>query len=165
MLDLDFAEEGKIQLHVRKFLLYPKYWEDTNNHVSFDQSWRFIKFKASNLRKVPDSKGVYCFVVKPKIPNFFETRYLFYAGQTTNTLRDRYRNYIDEGLGKGKPRIKVYRMLNLYKNHIYFYYAVIDNDSHIKNSEDSLLNMFVPQVNVQIPNAKIKPELKYLYEG
>ena len=33
---------------------------------------------------------VYCFIVKPKIPNFIETRYLFYVGQTTRPFQERF---------------------------------------------------------------------------
>ena len=94
----------------------------------------------------------------------FETKYLFYIGKTNRTLKKRFSEYVNEGKGKGKPRVKVYEMLTQYADHLYFNYATIPNAAQVNEAEDKLINTFVPNVNVAIETAKIKPEYRYIYE-
>jgi len=89
---------------------------------------------------------------------------LFYIGQTKRTLRIRYGEYLSDQRGVGKPRNKIYEMLNLYRNNIYFYYAKIANADIIEENEEKLLNTFMPAINTKIPKARILPELKNIYE-
>ncbi|RYD53285.1 MAG: GIY-YIG nuclease family protein [Sphingobacteriales bacterium] len=162
--DINFKKEAEIKLHIRRFLLYPSFWHDGTKHYMHLLQWRNLKFLQKNVSKIPLQAGIYCFVVKPAIPNFFPTQYLFYVGQTTRTLRKRFQEYLDNQQGKGKPRKKVFSMLNLYKHDIYFYFTPIPNNTVINEVEDKLINMFVPHINTQIPEAKISPELQYIYE-
>jgi len=161
--DIDFKEKGLLKLHVRKFFLHPDSWTDPNNQVPINLTWRSLKFIKSNLHKVPNQKGIYCFISKPKTSNFFETRYLFYIGKTTRTLRTRYNEYLRDLEGKGKPRPKVFEMLNLYDGYLYFYYTPIANNNDISDIEDKLINTFIPHINSDISIASIKPELKDIY--
>lgn len=156
--------KGDLLLHKRQFLLYPPYWKDKKNQIHLNLSWRFVPFSRTNITSIPDdAKGIYCFVVEPKIANFFETKYLFYIGKTTRTFRQRYSEYLDDQEGKGKPRPKVLELLDVYAKHLFFYFAPIANDADIALVEDKLIDAFVPWVNTQIPEAKIKPELRYIY--
>lgn len=163
MYDINFQEKGELILHIRKFLLYPKHWNDPNNQLPIKLKWKFCRFKPDNIDLVPETKGIYCFVLKPKYPHLFETRYLLYIGKTNRTLRKRYYEYLREKAGQDKPRTKIYEMLNLYQDDLYFYYASIEKSSDVDACEEQLLNTFVPQVNTYIPKAKIKPELKGIY--
>jgi len=165
MFDIDLDEKAKIRFRIKKFLLSPEFWEDTNNHLTNTLTWNNLKFELSNYNNIPEQKGIYCFVVKPGVPNFFETRYLFYIGETTRTLKKRFKEYLDDQIGKGKPRPKIFEMLKLYKNNLYFYYTEISDDKEIHDTEDKLLNTFIPFVNTDIPKAKIKTELKNIYES
>jgi hypothetical protein len=113
---------------------------------------------------VPKKSGVYCFVLCPDYPDFFETRYLFYVGKTNRTLWERYKEYLNEEEGKGKPRRKIFEMLKLYKGHLHFYFATISDSLNVDSCEDCLINVFVPPINTQIPDAKISHELKNIYE-
>ncbi|MBT3383073.1 MAG: hypothetical protein HN778_02645 [Prolixibacteraceae bacterium] len=164
MYDIDFNIKGQLQLHVRKFLLYPEFWISEENLVGIVLDWQQKKFTNENVADIPEEKGLYCFVVKPEVPNFFETKYLFYIGQTKRTLRIRYGEYLSDQRGVGKPRNKIYEMLNLYRNNIYFYYAKIANADIIEENEEKLLNTFMPAINTKIPKARILPELKNIYE-
>ncbi len=164
MYDLNFTEQGNLKLHVRKFLLYPAYWKSSSHSITTHLAWKRVKFNKQNLGKVPARKGVYCFVVVPYFREFFEARYLFYVGKTTRTLQDRFEEYLSEQAGSGKPRKKVFEMLRLYSEHLYFYYASVESNGSIAECETKLIDTFVPHVNTEIPKAKIKPELKYVYE-
>lgn len=164
MYDIDFEYKSKIKFHIRKFLLFPEFWEDEQNHIQIDLDWNQVKFTDENIEVIPENQGLYCFVMKPNIPNFFESRYLFYIGETQRTLKVRYSEYLRDQKGKGKPRPKVFEMLNLYKDYLYFYYARLDDSDLIRINEEKLLNTFVPAINTQIPKAKIRPELLNIYE-
>ena len=163
--DLDFKEEGKIQLYIKKFLLLPEFWEDVTKEIPIKLKWDFKKFSAINKKHIPAEKGVYAFVLVPKYDNFLETKYLFYAGKTNRTLRIRFSEYLNEMKGKGKPRKKVFKMFKQYKGYLYFYYSEIPNRHDVDLCEEQILNTFVPHVNTSIPEAKIRPELKYIYEN
>ena len=164
MYDLDFVEEGKLKLHIRKFLLYPDYWADNSNKVDFNVQCSVCEFTPSNRDNIPKERGVYCFVVIPSYKHIFETKYLFYAGKTNRTLWDRYKEYLDDQEGRGKPRKKVFEMLKLYKGYLYFFYAPLSSSDNVDLFEEKLLNTFVPHINTKIPDAKIKSELMYIYE-
>ena len=163
--DIDFHERGFIREHICDFLLYPAHWNDVSNNITNKLKWNEVPFKATELNNVPnDKKGIYCFVLKPEFNQLFETRYLFYVGITRRDFRKRFSEYLNDLNGKGKPRPKVYSMLKLWDKYLHFYYASLSNDGHIEDCEIKLLNAFVPKVNTDIPLAKIKPELKNIYE-
>lgn len=159
----DIAYKKDLKLHVQKFLLYPNHWEDKANFFPYKLKWRSCKFTKGNRVNVPSDMGVYCFVIVAKVPNFISTRYLMYVGQTKRTLATRYGEYLVDQSGKGKARHKVEEMLDLYKKHLYFYFAAVNSGNRIDEIEEKLINTFVPPVNSDIPKAKIKPELKYIY--
>lgn len=161
--DIDFDHKGEMLLHIRKFLLYPKNWVDPNNRIIDNLNWDFVKFQESEKHNIPEKKGVYCFVLEPQFDNFIDTKYLFYIGRTIRTLKIRYKEYLDDLKGKGKPRPKIFEMLKLYNGFLSFFYTEIEDDDKIDEIEEKLLNTFVPFVNTDIPIAKIKPELNYIY--
>ncbi|MGB0880289.1 MAG: GIY-YIG nuclease family protein [Polaribacter sp.] len=164
--DLNFKkEEGEIQTHIKKFFLFPQYWKKLNNQLPIKLNWNSMKFSALNKGKIPSKKGIYAFVLIPEYNNFIKTKYLFYVGKTNRTLKKRFSEYLTEKDGKRKPRIKVFKMLNQFDGYLYFFYSEIPNKSDVDKCEEVLLNTFVPHINVSIPEAKIKPHLKYIYEG
>jgi GIY-YIG catalytic domain len=163
--DIDFEERGLIREHIWDFLLYPEHWNDPTNIITQNLVWNEIPFNSINHSLVPNNqKGIYCFVLKPIYNQMFETRYLFYIGKTKRNFRKRYKEYLDDLLGKGKPRPKVFTMLKLWENYLHFFYTDVPNNIHIDELEEKLINTFIPKVNTDIPKAKIKTELKNIYE-
>jgi len=162
--DIDFSKKGDFKLHVRRFFLKPSFWVDPDNIFIHKLKWKRIKFNKQNLTYLPTNKGIYCFVVIPKFKNFFETKYLFYVGKTKRTLKERFKEYLRDQRGKGKPRPKIFEMLNLYNDSLYFFYTEVNNNSTIDEIEEKLLNTFFPHINTDIPIVKIKPELNKIYE-
>ena len=94
--DIDFAEEDLYKRHVKSFFLYPKFWIDGEDEITVPLVWKNIRFTKDNYASIPTSKGVYAFVVLPEFKHLFETRYLFYVGKTNRTLRQRFREYLDD---------------------------------------------------------------------
>lgn len=163
--DIDFHNRGYMREHIWDFLLFPNYWVDPNNSIPIVLNWNEVPFDVGQINNVPNNqKGIYCFVVKPTISQMFETRYLFYVGKTTRNFRDRYNEYLRDAAGRGKPRPKVFSMLRLWNGYLHFYYTSIPNNLNISTCEKRYLNTLVPKVNTDIPIAKIKPELKNIYE-
>jgi hypothetical protein len=162
--DLDFGERVNYKDHRKAFFLYPPFWNEPNNPLPAHVSWQRVKFSKSNHAKIPSEKGIYCFVLRPRVQHFFKTEYLFYIGKTDRTLHIRFKEYLDDQDGKGKPRVKVFEMLKQYDGYLYFYFTELKTAAEVKRVEDKLINTFLPRVNTQIPRAKIQDELKYLYE-
>lgn len=165
MYDFDFEETNKIKGgYIKKFLLHPPFWNDPSNKIGFQLNWKKYKFNRRNHTKIIRQKGIYCFVVEPKVDEFFSTRYLFYIGKTNRTLFKRFGEYLDELEGKRKSRVKVMFMLKQYQEHLYYYFTPISTTTKVNSIEDKLIDTFIPHVNTQVRRAKIKPEFQYLYE-
>lgn len=162
--DLDFDKEKDLKYHVKKFFLHPPRWIDEEYALEIDLDWKFVKFDPENRVHVPKFPGVYCFVVKPQYKFMNSLSYLFYIGKTNRTLHKRYKEYLNDQKGKGKPRHRIFKMLNIYKKDIFFGYAQIDDALQVGSCEDKLINTFVPHINTVIPEAKISHELKDLYQ-
>jgi hypothetical protein len=165
-LDLNFEKRANYGLHIRKFFLYPNFWNDPEKDIAVHKNeWKCVKFDKVFLNKVSRHMGVYAFVLKPSYPSLFETGYLFYIGKTSRTLQQRFKEYFDERDGNGKYRYLVREILRLYKEDIFFYYLELESEQKVDESEILLLNTFVPFVNTDIPEAMIEPNLKNIYKS
>ena len=162
--DFDFDLDAQFNAHIKSFFLYPPFWIDLSKKLPHSCDWKRKRFVAANRNSIPKSKGIYAFVLVPKYNDFFETRYLFYVGKTNRTLWQRFEEYLKEMSGEGKPRKKVFKMLNQYSGQLYFYYTEISDSKIVDESEEAVLNTFVPHINTSIPQAKIHHELKNIYE-
>src|SRR4051812_46698363 len=126
MFDIAFNRRKNTVLYIRKFFLHPPRWTDATMRLPFTPQWKSEKFTEANRHLIPNTPGVYCFVVKPSYPDLFETIYLFYVGKTDRALRTRFSEYLREKVADAeKARYKVQEMLNLYEDDLYFYYAEV----------------------------------------
>jgi hypothetical protein len=162
--DIDFAVAADYKFHVKSFFLYPKFWVANSSTITFATHWKRVRFTAANQKKVSTKKGVYAFFVQTDFPHLAESRYLFYIGKTNRELCTRYGEYLDDLAGKGKPRVKVFTMMKMYQKNLYFYYTELATSKEVNDLENCLLNTFVPHVNTLIPQARIEPELRAIYE-
>ena len=133
--------------HIRRFLLWPKLWQQFNVNVAAF-AWQEHEFNEAEMTNIPNMPGVYTFVIKPGVANHPSCSYLVYVGQTSKqTLSIRFKQYLDEQAGKGKPRINMFRILNKYKNYLYFVCMPTDKKTLPKKIEDELLKAFCPPCN------------------
>ncbi len=145
----------------RRFVLWPKKWESFSIDLS-RFSWKEYKFIESVKRGIPEQRGVYTFVIKPQIANHPSCAYLMYVGQTTDqTLKERFRKYLDEQKGKGKHRAKVKYILNKYKDYIYFICMPLGDGISPKEIESELIKAFIPPMNDYLP-AEVRRIVKVL---
>jgi excinuclease UvrABC nuclease subunit len=95
--------------------------------------------------------GLYSFFAEPQIAGHRFVRYLLYIGEAHGqSLRKRVTSYLYESQ-KQKPRVHVSEMLARFPNHLWLYFAVVDDVSTITSIEDQLLEAFLPPFNVDFP--------------
>ncbi len=145
---------------VKRVILSPALWAAYSNTTPL--TWTSVKFDAANAGTVPDTTGVYSFVVNPGICQHPGTHYLLYLGRARGvTLRRRFRDYLREkSADKGRPPVQA--MLNRWSDHLWFYYAPVPNPAVIDALEVDLLTAYLPPVNQNFP-AEILTILKGVF--
>jgi hypothetical protein len=154
------SEQALGSFHVKKVLLSPSQWARYSNTVQL--SWNFVKFEPTNLTLIPNNYGVYSFVVDPGISQHPGTHYLLYLGRARGlTLRARYRDYIKEkSADKGRQAIQA--MLNKWPDHLWFYYAEVEDIAVIDDLESELLKAYLPPFNHTFP-AEVRRIIKGVF--
>ena len=112
-------------------------------------AWHKVRFATSNARHVPESRGVYVFVVEQPDVGLPPNAYVMYggkAGDGRSSLRKRFRHYFQEKKRPKRPH--VHRMLNDWEDVLAFYYAEVPDaavDIHAIETalNDALLPPFV----------------------
>lgn len=156
----DYAKEFRA-FEVRFLILNPNLWDKYPARVPLN--WYKIKFNASELSNVPnDSCGVYSFVVIPDIANHIACAYLLYVGKTERNFRRRFKEYLDDqDLSRKTNRVHIREMLNKWKDHLWFCYAPISQANLIKQTEDDLINSYLPPYCKKYP-AEVREPMKVL---
>ena len=134
---------------IERMVLSPKFWAEFKMPIRL--KWTVVKYHKNQKDKLPEKQGVYTFIVKPGIADHPECSYLLYVGQTeAQNFKKRFSQYfLEERKTKGREHIKL--MARLWKKHLWYCYAPIDDLSLISQIEDSLINAFVPPLNRKFP--------------
>jgi hypothetical protein len=139
---------GAAKSHRINALMMPTFWTAYSSPNVL--AWQQVKFgvPANNL---PDDKiGVYCFVIEPNIAQIPRCGLVVYIGRARNSFRTRYENYLKEkDDSAGRPKVVV--MLNLWKDHLTYYYAELPTPDECSAEESRLLTAFVPEFNSTLP--------------
>ena len=138
---------------VPSMILSPTQWEAYQ--IDIELSWNPVRFDAMHLNSIPaDQKGVYSFIVQPSIAQHPLCAYLLYVGKVEKQVfRERYKQYLKEQQKdyRNARRVHVTRMLQKWKNHLWFCYAPVDDDQLIGQIEDALLAAYLPSHNREFP--------------
>ena len=130
------------------FFHSPAMWEACNLPVTLN--WVSLKFTRSNLASVPDNEsGVYAFILKPMLADLPETAYLLYIGKTAE-FRSRYDDYLSEQRLTRFIRGRISYMLARLADHLWFYYAPVDQNEMLREVEQDLINTYIPPYNTQL---------------
>jgi hypothetical protein len=148
--------------HVNRFILHSPRWTDYSTSGP-RLKWKRVRFNKVGVKSLPDDKmGLYSFIAEPQIAGHTSVGYLLYVGEAHGqSLRKRVTSYLYES-EKEKPRIHVSEMLARFPNHLWLYFAVVDNVSTITTIEDQLLETFLPPFNVDFP-ATVRKLVKALF--
>ena len=133
--------------HSESFVLYPGLWLGYSYFRALD--WQTVYFDTANQAVVPDTPGVYAFLVQPGVAPELNGSYIMYVGRT-DSLRVRYGNYLREASGGGSSRIRVYTMFRRFDSHLYFSFAAVPLEELVE-SEDALLSALCPPINSLLP--------------
>lgn len=136
---------------VDRFVLHSPRW--ASYMTSGPQlKWKRVRFSKTGVRSLPDDKmGLYTFIAEPQIAGHSAVRYLLYVGEAQDqSLRKRVTSYLYES-AKEKPRVHVSEMLAKFPNHLWLYFAVVDDRSSIPKIEEQLLEAFLPPFNREWP--------------
>lgn len=130
----------------QSFVLYPGLWLGYSYSRTLD--WQTVFFDTANRAAVPDTPGVYAFLVKPGVAPDLNGSYIMYVGRT-DSLKVRYANYLAEAPG-GRSRLRVYTMFRRFDSHLYFSFAAVPLEELVE-SEDALLSALCPPINSLLP--------------
>lgn len=126
------------------FILHSDRWKSFRPRENL--RWKSLKFTEHNLSKIPEVKGIYCFVFKENTSNIPTHGYILYVGivhKGARNFRKRYREYLDEQRLLKRP--KVSRMLSKFSGGLYFYYAEVDvNAVNLEELELQLASAVLP---------------------
>src|ERR1700733_8602770 len=126
-----------------RLVLSPSQWATYKERVRLQ--WDIVKFDKAHKDSIPkDKEGVYTFVLKPGIANHPHCAYLLYVGKTQRQgFRKRFLQYFDEAkrpVGRGREHVK--NMVRLWRRHLWFCLAAIDDIAQIDIVESDLKNAF-----------------------
>ena len=144
--DLDLFNEAKA--HRQSFLLWKRRWDTFTPVV--DLRWEEYAYGEDSAGDVPNQPGVYAFCIRPNIGSNLNTSYLMYIGETTRTLRARYREYLREEYDP-LGRALVYDFINMYRPHLTFCCAPLAEGISPRKVENGLLAAYVPPCNLKLP--------------
>lgn len=156
-------QKGGLALQAYKYnvTLSPGLWQAYKDEVPL--KWERVRFDKSERTNVPsDRNGVYSFVVESKVAGHWANSYLFYIGQVnrkSGKLRARFLEYFverDSDAASAYRRTKVKRILETYRDHLWFCFAPIDDESKIEEVETRLINAFVPWANTEGYTASLR---------
>lgn len=132
------------------FELYPQLWERCATPLRMKTAkWQRVFFKPENQGIIPNSPGIYMFVVAPRHAYLRDHTYIFYVGKA-KSLQRRYGEYISERLGEDieHDRERIVDFLSRFKGHLYFHYHCCA-ESEIENKEDYLVDRIYPWGNTR----------------
>lgn len=147
--------------HIKRMILSPSQWKACQLPV--DLRWKAVPFMDSYARQIPETCGVYTFLVQPGIANHPQCSYLLYVGKTEEQdFRRRYRQYLREKkVGDESRRPHMTEMLEKWDGFLWFCYASVQCHL-IDKVEKALLTAYLPPTNKDFP-AKVSAKLKRLF--
>lgn len=151
-----YVSEGRN--YVRKFCIWERQFKKYQSNTPLN--WKCIPAKKGNAPSLPERQGVYAFVVKSQIANLSWSGYILYVGMTEKqTFSERFAQYFAE-TKRAKPRYWIKEMFQLWKKHLFYYYAET-SVGDAKKIEDDLLEALLPPNNEKFPGTigKVKKEI------
>lgn len=148
------AEVDRMRSEQRAFQLSPAQWRRFS--TTFTLSWQRAQFTYNNRRLIPKRPGIYAFIVEYVGGQFPPHGYIMYLGvaglKPGRDLHARYGEYLRE-----TKRLSIQKMLNDYKDDIFFHYAPLDaSPDELKSLETALIDAMMPPINEGDFSAEIK---------
>lgn len=119
-------------------------------------SWNTVPFRDESRNEIPESPGIYLFMIHPDNGSNLFICYPMYVGETKDGssnrgLRVRYKEYLRYAkIHNSRPQI--FELLNTYRGHIKFTYSELSDKTNeeIKEAEQKLMGAFKPPYNLKL---------------
>jgi len=156
-----FAPRSPADFKLQNMILFPRAWAGFRSPVKLQ--WEQVPFSPTRAREVPNNEcGVYSFVVQPGIANHPACSYLLYVGKTERNFRKRYQEYLaDLRAGMTSRRPHIAGMLTKWSGYLWFCYAPIRDEGKIVETEDALIEAYLPPTNVEM-EGKLRKKMAFL---
>jgi len=153
-------EQDGMKAHTHRFYLWPKLWLEYAPKYALSFNWQVYSLRLDQVGRIPEKPGVYTLIIQPGIALHPHCSYMAYVGMTDRTLRERFKEYLNEKKRiTGRP--KLLGLLNKYDKYVYFCCAEVSDQSLIAQIEDDLIGAWVPPFNDKYP-ARIRKVIKGL---
>jgi hypothetical protein len=127
------------------FVLRPNAWAAHQDHWGLRWSKRRRWNPRSNVR-IPRSPGLYAFSLIPDASGVPPSEYVLYVGKAeTQTLAERYRQYVREAAGSG-TRIHIYNMFKRWGDQLWYRCALVPA-ADVDDAERSVRAALEPPMN------------------
>ena len=143
--DLFRREKSEGLEYKKAFILWPKRWNSFQWGNSLD--WRYIQAKKENIILLPDSSGVYVFVIEPIVAELPVNGIVAYVGETTGqtqSLQTRCARYFQPSEHEKRPHIG--ELIRLWPENLFLYYVELPTNK-VKMLESELLKALLPPFN------------------
>ncbi len=140
--------QADLSRYKTRHVLYPPFFTLLDELPNLE--WKRVSFCLDSRSKVPKKRGVYAFAIDIQNAKLPATSYILYIGKagdigSNNTLWNRYYDYIKTQRRNDRPGI--HEMLNLWRNHLTYYFATVDNNQSTGDLEKKLLSILIPPYN------------------
>ena len=128
--------------HSFDVFLWPDAWKSAQSDHALQ--WHKVEFGRSTIDAVPEIRGVYAFSISIRETIMPEHGILVYIGETSRTLRQRYREYVRDSI-RGAKRTKLEYLFERWSSDLEFFFAPIaDEDCNLKQIEMTLNDAVIP---------------------
>lgn len=134
--------EDYFREHVVNVFVWPEAWRkaETDNALN----WGKVEFGAATVNDVPEQRGLYAFCICVKNSIMPPHGVLVYFGETSRTLRERYKEYVRD-CERGAKRPRFQNLFRLWPGDLDFFYAPIeDDDCDLRVIEQTLNDAVIP---------------------
>ncbi len=151
----NYPFEDRFGLYRKSFLLDPSNWEKYYPQIKkYQFHWKEFKYaKMQNINSLinSDKPGIYFFCVKPPELLYNLPNYVLYVGisnerDSNRSLQERLKDYFYFSIIK--KRNNIHRMLQMFYDHIYVVYSLLDLKSEsLREIEQALHAFYYPPEN------------------
>lgn len=143
---MNIDDLGIIESHSVKMMFYPKAWQ---NPTIYNITWKSYDFPPTP-KNIPNSPGVYAFVVEPNLFSLTPASGLFYIGKATNLYSriGSYKGELKKDFLKSK-RPHIWKMLHRWNGHLKYYFSTTNDVEEAERMETLMLNALRPPFNKQ----------------
>lgn len=152
-MDAFLEEVAAEEQRIIRCAIYPSRWKKFSQDHKLN--WKAVPFCRGGATAVPETSGLYCFIVGNRAAELPQILFALYAGETDD-LRNRYRNYLTER-NSARGRRHVRKFLKVFWGEAEFCFAEhVADKPRLREIERALNDSLSPPYSVRDFSAEIK---------